>query len=89
MSRTHRWWNKPQTRFRMKLDVGNKCPFCDNEDHRWQTPVWKEVNPFYYRHERKPIRVKIHRQTRANNKSNLRRGLDYEPEVRTNGWLTH
>lgn len=50
---------------------------------------YKEINPFFFRHEYKLIRVKIHRATRRNNKIKLQRGWDIEPEIKTNGWMTH
>ena len=50
---------------------------------------WKQWNPFYFRHDRKEARVKHHRESRHANRIRLKKGLDYEPEQKTNGWLTH
>ena len=80
MSRTTRWWQKPQTQFRLKLRP---------TDSEFNEPIHKQHNPRYYRHEDKILRVKLHRQTRRGNKIRLQKGLDYEPETKTNGWLTH
>ena len=50
---------------------------------------WKQINPYYFRHERKIIRVKIHRQTRRNNRIRLQKGWDIELEQKTNGWVSY
>ena len=89
MGKTKRWWNKPHNRFRMDLDKGTKCPFCDDYAHRCLIPLWKERNPLNYKHERKILRVKLHRKTRVKNKNLIRKGWDYEVESKTNGWLSH
>jgi len=47
------------------------------------------LNPFYWKHELKFIRVKLHRQFRHMNRQNIKKGLDYEKEPKTNGWMTH
>mgnify|MGYP006959932308 CR=1 FL=1 len=89
--RTTRWWQKPHNRFRMNLDNENdfKCPICGLIHCPWSDPIWKEVNPRFYRHEKKFLRVIHHRNSRRNNKLRLKKGWEIEPEVRTNGWLTH
>ena len=46
-------------------------------------------NPFYFRHELKEVRTYIHRQFRHLNKQNLKKGRDYEKELKTCGWETH
>lgn len=77
MSRTKRWWNKSKNSFLFQKKLGN----C--------TESWKNINPFYFKHEFKLIRVKIHRAVRRRNKVNLLKGFDIEPEQKTNGWNTH
>ena len=89
MSNTTRWFHKPKNRFRMNLDFVERCPFCGSFYYEWNTPMWKEPNPFYYKHERKIIRVKIHRENRRGNKVRLQKDREIEPEIRTWGWLTH
>ena len=53
------------------------------------TPVWKNINPFYFRHDLKIVRIKLHRASRRNNKVLLQKGKDIELEIKTNGWETH
>ena len=89
MTRTTRWFHKPKNRFRMKLDAGVICHVSGLIHYEWNTPIWKEPNPFYYKHERKIIRVKIHRENRRGNKVRLQKDREIEPEIRTWGWLTH
>ena len=50
---------------------------------------YKEINPFFFKHELKLIRVKMHRALRRSNKVRLIKGLEIETEEKTNGWLTH
>lgn len=80
MSHTTRWWHKPHIQFRLKLR---------HTDSEFNESIHKQHNPRYYRHERKILRINLHRQTRHKNKIRLQKGLDFEPEVKTNGWLTH
>ena len=80
MSKTTRWWQKPHTQFRMRWRP---------EDSKLNDPVWKQWNPRHCRHERKIMRVRLHRNTRRENKIRLKKGRDIEPETRTCGWLTH
>lgn len=72
-----RWWHKNKNKFIFENIFGN----C--------IPIWKEVNPFYYKHEYKLVRVKIHRALRRNNKIKIQKGFDVEVEQKTNGWITH
>ena len=75
MSRTLRWWNNPRIK---KLSAKIK-----ERVSKWN------INPFYGRHELKEIRTYIHRQYRHMNRQNLKKGIDYEKEWKTNGWETH
>lgn len=77
MSRTYRWWHRKRNAFLFEKYLSDL------------TPVWKNINPFYFRHELKIIRVKLHRASRKNNKVLLQKGRDIEPEIKTNGWETH
>lgn len=92
MSKTKRWWDKPHNRFRLKLDdvfsCSNQCT-RKFDNRRDIVRTWKQLNPFYYRHEDKFIRVKIHRALRRINKVNLMNGFEIEYEQKTNGWLTY
>ena len=76
MSRTNRWWNKHKNFIRLTKDRSFilKC---------------KDINPFYFRHELKFLRVKMHRALRRGNKIRLIKGWEIESEEKTNGWLTH
>lgn len=75
MGKTIRWWNNPRIK---KLSAKIK-QFAQN---------WN-INPFYARHERKEIRVELHRESRHANRIRIDRGMDIEPERRTCGWETH
>lgn len=94
MSRTTRWWFKPHVQWRFCLRPED-CILIDHDRKEGDpvislyVPVWKQWNPRYYRHELKILRVKLHKQTRRGNKVRLQKGWDYEPEVKTNGWMTH
>lgn len=77
MSKTLRWWQKKKNVFIFIKHMGN----C--------TPVWKNINPFYFRHDLKIVRIKLHRASRRNNKVLLQKGKDIELEIKTNGWETH
>jgi hypothetical protein len=77
MSGTLRWWHKSKNVFIHEKRSGG----C--------TPLYASINPFYFRHEYKLIRVKIHRALRRNNKIRLQKGFEIEPEQKTNGWITH
>lgn len=77
MSRTLRWWHK------------NKNQFIHEKRFGGCTPLYTSINPFYFRHEYKMIRVKIHRALRRNNKIRLQKGFEIESERKTNGWITH
>lgn len=48
-----------------------------------------KINPFYFRHEHKKVRVELHRSTRHDNKIRLKKGWDILKEIPTNGWETH
>lgn len=73
--KTERWWNNPNLK---KISKRIK-----NFAQKWNE------NPFWFKHELKKIRVNLHRQFRHMNKQNLKKGLDYEKESRTNGWETY
>lgn len=64
----------------------------------WNKPInlnqflilsYKNINPFYFRHEDKFIRIKQQRALRRNNKIQLSKGWEIEKEQKTNGWLTY
>ena len=74
MSNTKRWFDEPQARFRMGLDRGYKCKYCDDESHRSVVPVWKSFNPFWYRKENKCVRTEQIRNVRHQNKNLLKKG---------------
>lgn len=74
MSRTLRWWNNSNIKKVSK---------------RIRAFINSNINPFYWKHELKFIRVKLHRQFRHMNRQNIKKGLDYEKEPKTNGWMTH
>ena len=75
MSRTLRWWNNPRIK---KLSTRIKKLV-----RKWN------INPFYFRHELKEIRTYIHRQYRHMNRQNLKKGIEYEKEPKTNGWISN
>lgn len=100
MSRTTRWWQKPHMVKRYRLDEPWYCRYihsclnyhndaCEGCFYYVFIPLYKEDNPYGYRHERKVLRVRHHRKYRVNNKIRLKKHLDFEPETRTNGWLTY
>jgi len=74
MSRTFRWWNNPRIK---KLSK------------RLKDLVRSKINPFYYQHEIKEVRIYLHRQFRHMNRLNVKRGIEPEKEIKTGGWLTH
>lgn len=74
MSKTIRWYQRLHNRVRLKMSTINS---------------WKPTNPYWFRHELRKIRVKIHRQFRRNNKIRLQKGWDIEMEPKTNGWVTN
>lgn len=94
MTNTSRWWFKPHIQFRLKLREQDSV-LVDHDRKpgdpviNFYIPVWKQWNPRYYRHERKIMRVKLHRRTRRGNKMRLQKGWDIEPEIKTNGWESH
>lgn len=77
MSRTIRWWNKHKNYIHL------------NESKKWLIDNYPRLNPHYFKHELKIVRIKIHRSLRRKNKVNLQKGYDIEPEQKTNGWITH
>jgi len=57
---------------------------------RWYNKLDKWYNPYYFKHELKAVRVKIHRTIRHLNRQNIHCGLfDIEKEVKTNGWISY
>lgn len=77
MGKTLRWWNKPSNRARLNIRlVAHIHP-------------WKVINPFYFKHERKEVRIEIHRETRHANRIRIKKGMDIENEIKTNGWETY
>lgn len=74
MSKTIRWYQRLHNRVRLKISKINS---------------WEQTNPYWFRHELKKIRIKIHRQVRRDNKVRLQKGWDIEMEQRTNGWITN
>ena len=79
MSRTKRWWNYPNKTRKLK---GRHLELLEEYGYG-------SFNPFYYKHELKIIRVKIHRAIRQLNRVNLQKGREIEPETKTCGWMTH
>ena len=77
MSRTLRWWHKRKNKFIFEKRLS------------LHTSLYVNINPFYFRHEHKLLRVKIHRASRRNNKIRLQKGFEIESERKTNGWMTH
>lgn len=77
MGKTIRWYQ----RHRNKVRLNRKTLSAIHS--------WKQINPYYFRHERKIVRVKIHRQTRRNNRVRLQKGWDVELEQKTNGWVSY
>jgi len=77
MSRTRRWWHKHKNYMRL------------NERYRWFIDNYPNINPFYFRHDYKLVRIKIHRSVRRLNKIRLQKGREVEEETKTNGWETH
>lgn len=75
MSRTYRWWTKAKSH----------CKLLNKSWFTW----YREINPFYSKHENKLKRVEQHRQLRHDNKERIRRGRDVEKEQKTQGWETH
>ncbi len=75
MSYTVRWYQIPE-KIRKFKKLANVC-------------LWHYVNPFYFKHEKKLIRVKQHRKYRHLNNINIQRGMDILIEPKTNGWLTY
>ncbi len=79
MTRTYRWFHKPQNRFRLS----------DSRQFEITCPEpWNALNPFYFRHEFKQIRKKMHRALRRNNKIFLQKGWEIQSFQNTNGWNT-
>lgn len=74
--KTIRWWNIQE---HLKKLPKKRRPLCP----------WKSFNPYWFRHELKVIRTEIHRKYRHLNRIRIKKGMDYEPEILTNGWLTH
>lgn len=58
------------------------------ERKSWIHP-WKEINPYWFRHELRCIRTELHRKYRHFNRIQIKKGRDIEKEQRTNGWMTH
>lgn len=77
MSKTIRWYHRHHNKVRLNRKTVSMIH------------PWKQINPYYFRHERKIIRIKIHRQMRRNNKIRLQKGLDIELERKTNGWVSY
>lgn len=77
MGKTIRWYHKSHNQVRLNRKMLSTIH------------PWKQINPYCFRHERRIIRVKIHRQTRRNNRIRLQKGWDIELEQKTNGWITY
>lgn len=57
---------------------------------RWYNKLDKWYNPYWYKHELKAIRVKIHRAIRHLNRQKIHCGLfEVEKETKTNGWISY
>ena len=79
MSDTIRWYQIPE---RVKRVIRAKRSWIQNYP-------WYYINPFYFRHEKKEIRVEEHRKYRHRNRIRVEKGMDILIEPKTNGWLTH
>lgn len=77
MGKTIRWYHKSHNIMRLNRKIASMIH------------PWKQFNPYWFKHELKFIRVKIHRQARRNNKIRLQKGWDIELEQKTNGWITN
>jgi len=78
MSRTIRWWHRKVNLVRLS----NRRVIFMNE---WVNP-WDNVNPYWFKHETKFIRIELRRKQRHRNKIRIRKGMDILPELRTCGW---
>ena len=77
MSDTIRWYQIPEKT--KKLTKKRKA---------WIHP-YKYINPFYFRHEDKFVRVEQHREYRHINRIRIKKDMDILIEPKTHGWLTH
>lgn len=75
MSRTKRWWQRRKSHCKILL-----CTW-------WN--IWDDINPYYFKHEYKKLRIIQHRNNRRENKLRIKKGQDVEKEIRTEGWETH
>ena len=81
MSDTTRWFDKQQNKYRMGLDLGYKCKYCDNESHRDVVQAWKLFNPFLHKKENKRVRKEHARMVRHQNKISLKTGRYPEAKI--------
>ncbi len=75
MTRIYRWWNTRKNKSRIVKRIHEKS--------------WKEINPYWFKHEIKKERIQEIRNTRHDNKVKLRKGSDIERYDKTQGWLSH
>ena len=77
MSKTYRWWNNIKDMERISMHTAYFINIC------------RGVNPYWFRHDYKQLRAKLHRRSRRNNKIMLQKGIDIEIEMKTRGWETY
>ncbi len=79
MSNTIRWYQIPE-----------KIKKLNRTRRVWITiHPWKYINPFYFKHEIKEIRIEEHRKYRHRNKIRIEKDMEILIEPKTNGWLSH
>ena len=79
MSRTIRWYQIPK-----------KVKNLNRTRKAWLSICpWNYINPFYFRHENKYVRIEEHKKYRHRNRIRVDKGMDILIEPKTNGWLTH
>ena len=70
MGKTYRIWDKPQFRFRMKLDDGCICSVCGRHHGNYYVPPWKlDAMAVFYHHKRKWLRKEIRHTIRCQNRT--------------------
>lgn len=79
MSRTIRIWDKPQFRFRMKLEEGCICQVCGRHHGKYYVPKWVLTGKMvFYHHKCKWLRKEMRHTIRCQNRTRFAHGI-YEP----------
>lgn len=74
--RTTRIWEKPQFRFRTKLDIGSPCKLCSNDSHRVPGIPPYQLDSYQVFHKVKGKKYTFkHSSQRAQNRSNSAHGV--------------